>query len=140
MRQVILDTDIVSEILKDRDPHVRRRKDEYLTEFGVLSTTSLTVLEVLSGLHKRNANSLLAHASLFFQIHSEITPSQQDYRFAARIIGDLQKSGTPIGIVDPLIAACAFNRGCSVATGNVRHYEFIRRLGYGLVIENWREA
>lgn len=96
MPQVILDTDIVSEILKDRDPNVRNRKDAYLAEFGVFSTTSLTVLEILSGLRRRDSNSLIAHASLFFQVHSEIVPSQQDYRLAALIIGDLQKQGTQL--------------------------------------------
>ena len=45
-----------------------------------------------------------------------------------------------IGLIDPLIAACAIRRGYDVATGNFAHLEFIKRLGYNFHLENWRDA
>jgi len=66
-------------------------------------------------------------------------PLPEDYLLSAKIIGALRRQGRPIGTEDPLIAACAFNRGMPVATGNTKHYQFIVDAGFDLILENWRE-
>ena len=52
----------------------------------------------------------------------------------------LDRRGTPIGPYDPLIAACALNRELALATGNARHFGFVRDAGYPLRLEDWRVA
>ncbi|HEX6987465.1 MAG TPA: PIN domain-containing protein, partial [Planctomycetaceae bacterium] len=58
---------------------------------------------------------------------------------AGRIHGDLDRTGQPIGRIDPLIAATAVRHGLTLATGNVRHFERVRQFGYPLTVEDWRQ-
>lgn len=140
MPKVILDTDILSEIIKERDPVVLANAASYLVREPALSFTSVSVVEVLSGLYVKDARKQLAKAEAFFGFHEQILPTEQDYRLTARILADLTLAGQQIGWDDPVIAACAINRGVPIATGNTRHYQRIIDLGYGLVLGNWREA
>ena len=72
--------------------------------------------------------------------HEELVPSADDYRLAATIRAKLQRAGTPIGSIDPIIAACAITRGLPLITGNTRHHGFIRDAGFDLRLINWRDA
>ena len=138
--KAILDTDTLSEIIKTKDPIVLGNAADYLDEHGQLSFTSATVHEVLFGLHCKSATRQIA---AFFELmaeHEEIVPTKQDYHLAARIRADLQRAGTPIGSFDPLIAACAVERGLPLVTGNTRHHGFIQNAGYALQLINWRET
>jgi predicted nucleic acid-binding protein len=139
MREVILDTDMLSEILKGVDPIIERHKSAYDDKFQKLSFTSASVMEILTGLRKRGAVAQQQRAATLFSQNSEILPDYLDYRLAADINGDLLRQGLVIGIVDPLIAACAIRRGFGVATGNIKHFDFIRRAGYDFHLENWRD-
>ena len=95
-------------------------------------------MEILTGYRKRGAVAQQARASTLFGGNVEIVPNAADYRVAADINGDLLSRGRVIGVVDPLIAACAIRRGYGVASGNTSHFEFIRQLGYNFYLENWR--
>ncbi len=139
MRPAILDTDILSEILKGVDPIVGQRAIGYQTHFSQLTFTSASVLEILAGYRKRGAQAQRQRAAALFATNSEIVPDADDYRLAADIIGDLLIAGRPVGMIDPMIAACAIRRGFVVASGNTRHYEFMRQAGYGFQLENWRQ-
>jgi len=50
-----------------------------------------------------------------------------------KIIASLQRQGTPIGMMDMLIAAHAKSRDLIVVTNNVREFEQVE----GLELENW---
>lgn len=138
--RVFVDSDILSEILKGIDANVITRARAYGQDFGRLDFTSVSVLEILHGLSRRDAKAQMQRAEALFAINSETVPDRDDYRFAAQIAGSLARRGTPIGIVDPLIAACAIRRGFGVATGNTGHYTYIIDAGYSLYIEDWRAA
>jgi predicted nucleic acid-binding protein len=140
MQEVILDTDILSEILKGLNASVENRKNAYEAGFSKISFTSASVMEILTGYRKRGAQTQRQRAETLFNKNAEIIPDAEDYRLAADIIGDLLIQGTPIGLVDPLIAACAIRRGHGVASGNTRHFGFIQQAGYSFHLENWREA
>jgi tRNA(fMet)-specific endonuclease VapC len=118
---------------------VLRRAAEYQREHGSLRFTSVSVGEILYGLHAKNARSQVAIAERFFGAHDELVPTSQDYRIAAEINAALYKAGKPIGDADALIAACAHCRNMSLATGNVRHYQYVIDVGFDLRIENWRD-
>jgi len=73
-------------------------------------------------------------------VHDEILPDKEDYRQAADIRAALKLSGRPIGKADPLIAACAYRRGCVMVSGNIGHHRFIVEAGFPLTLENCREV
>lgn len=138
MADTILDTDILSEIFKQRDLIVRDRALDYLSQHVRLTFTSVSAGELLFGLYAKDATRQLSMAQAFLQSHDELVPESRDYWLAAKIGGTLHRAGKPVGVADPLIAACAINRGCALATGNVRHYGFVADVGFPITIENWR--
>jgi tRNA(fMet)-specific endonuclease VapC len=134
----LLDTDIFSEILKGVDPKVAHKATAYLGAFGHYTTTVLTVMEVVKGIHKqRRAKKLkqfLSHISA-----AEVLPfDQASAELAGRIFADLEGIGQPIGRIDPMIAAVALQHGLTLVTGNLFHYERIQALDYKLQLDNWR--
>ena len=139
MFKAILDTDIFSEIIKAKNPTVLQNVNDYLAQYGQLTVTSASVFEVLFGLHAKGATRQIRDFLESMSDHEEITPTRQDYRLAAQICGALQRAGTPIGALDPLIAACAIERGLPLVTGNMRHHGFIQSADFSLQLVNWRE-
>jgi len=133
-----MDTDTLSEVLKGIDLNVVTNAQSYGHAFGLLDFTSASVLEILHGLHRKGAQAQIQRAEALFTRNSETVPEKQDFRLAAQIAGALARQGTPIGIIDPLIAACAIRRGFGVATGNTDHFTYIQKAGYSLHLENWR--
>jgi tRNA(fMet)-specific endonuclease VapC len=137
--KTILDTDILSEIGKGVNQTVLKNAADYLAEHGQLSFTSVSVFEALFGLYAKSADQQAQRFLKLIAAHEEITPTAQDYRLAAQICATLQRTGTPIGTSDPLIAACAIERGLPLITGNTRHHGFIQNAGFSLQLVNWRE-
>lgn len=139
MPPALLDSDILSEVIKGIDARVVARANAYSLDHPKLTFTSVSAYEILSGLHRKDAKVQIQRTEALFAKNDEITPMPEDYRLAAEISGTLIRRGTPIGIIDPLIAACAIRRGLALATGNTEHFQFIQAAGYSLSIENWRE-
>lgn len=137
--KAILDTDILSEIYKGVDQIVLSNAAEYIRAHAQLSFTSVSVHEVLFGYYAKGAVQRAEKFARDMTPHDEITPTPADYRLAAQIRGTLQRAGTPIGALDPLIAACAIERELPLVTGNTRHHSFIQGAGYTLRLLNWRE-
>ena len=106
----------------------------YATAFTELTFTSASVLEILHGLYLKDARAQLQRAEALFAMNHEVTPTPEDYRLAAEISGAVAKRGRPIGLIDPLIAACAIRQGLGVATGNTDHLEYIRQAGYRFLL------
>ena len=138
MSKVILDTDILSEIGRGKNKTVMQNTANYLSENGQLTFTSVSVFESLFGFYAKDAGQQANRFLHLIAAHEEITPTALDYRLAARISAILKNAGTPIGAFDPLIAACAIERGLPLVTGNIRHYSFIQNAGFELQILNWR--
>ncbi len=136
----ILDTDILSEIGKGVSVNVLNNATNYVTEHGQLSFTSISVYEQLYGLEARAAPQQIERFLRLIASHEEVVPLPTDYRLAASIRAALQLAGTPIGSIDPIIAACALNRDVPLITGNTRHHSFIQSAGYALQLLNWRDA
>jgi predicted nucleic acid-binding protein len=58
---------------------------------------------------------------------------RQSGELAGMIAGALERSGQPIGLADPMIAAIALQNGLELVTGNTAHFQRVQRLGYPLV-------
>jgi tRNA(fMet)-specific endonuclease VapC len=140
MDEVLLDTDILSEILKRRDETVIRRALEYQLARGSFTISVLTVLEVVSGWHRLRREDRVQE---FLRAAGDLTLLPFDTRcavFAGRIEADRVRTGRPIGRADSMIAATALAHGCPLVTGNVEHYQRVVDLGYPLGLENWRSS
>jgi len=138
--RAILDTDILSEILKGVDQQVMINGKEYMATHDFLTFTSVTIYEIITGLERVNAYAKLIRTKELFKLNDEIVPSSEDYILAGQILGTLQRNGRGVGFSDPLIASCAIRRGYSVITGNLRHFQYIRTAGFDLDLLNWRST
>lgn len=140
MGKVLLDTDILSEILKGKNAAVMKRAAEYLAAEGRYTTSVLSVMEVVRGFHRIGA---VHRADQFVSFLSEVDVLQLDTEsavLAGRIDAALTNRGRIIGVADVAIAACALQQGHSVCTGNQEHYRYIQEAGFPVVLHNWRVA
>lgn len=136
--KALLDTDIFSEILKGIDEVVVARAVAYRDVFGQFTISTVTVMEIVKGLHKAQREDRVQQflASLFtVRLHAL---DLQSSVLAGRIYADLERTGQPIGRADPMIAAIALQHDLTLVTGNMAHFQRITTLGYGLKLENWR--
>lgn len=139
MARVLLDTDLLSEVLRQRNPFVTQRAQAYLRENDKFTISSVTVFEVVRGWNHagraERGEEFMGWVSAFTEVVAFDTACGAA---AGRLGGALTRGGTPIGLADVLIAATAIVHRIPIATGNRAHYE--RALPLGLVgLENWRE-
>jgi len=138
MHKVILDTDILSEILKTKDSGLTRKAAEYQSEQGQFTISVLTVLEIVRGWHRRQREDRLEEFLKLVQSLEVLPVDAKCAEVAGRVEADLARSGLPIGRADSMIAATAMVHSLVLVTGNENHYRRIQTLGYSLRIENWR--
>lgn len=139
MARALVDTDILSEILKGKNPRVLARADAYRATYGVITTSVITVMEVIKGLHKlgdheRQTEFLTAIAS-----EEVLSLDLESAEIAGRIYADLEREGKTVGWADAMIAGIAIRHQLPLVSGNTAHYTRISDLGLPLVLENWRD-
>jgi tRNA(fMet)-specific endonuclease VapC len=135
MLPTLLDTDVLSEVLKQRDDSVLRATRAYLDEWRRFTFSVLSRYEILHGLRAKSAvRQELAFDALCRL--SQVLPLTEPIAVrAAAIYADLQLRGELIGDADILIAATALEHGLAIATGITAHFERIT----GLQVVSWRE-
>ena len=139
MDKSLLDTDIFSEVIKRVDHSVIKNAVEYIQAFGSYSVSTITVMEMVKGLHKIGRENRIRQLLTSLAFAEILNFDLRSAELAGRIYGDLERRGRTIGRADPMIAAIAINNGLTLVTGNIAHYERIQTLGYSLVLENWRD-
>jgi predicted nucleic acid-binding protein len=138
---VVLDTDTLSELSRG-NPVVRKHALPYLTGFGRLTVTAITVFERLRGyrLAIRNGKPFERQLQAFEALASNciILPFDQE---AARVAADLWSSATRSQrqhLGDLLIAAIAVSRQLPLVTRNRRDFEAITQpAGVVLRLIDW---
>jgi tRNA(fMet)-specific endonuclease VapC len=138
--KVVLDTDILSEILKGKDATVAARARTYWAEHGRFTFTVIAVLEVVRGLRRVQSLSRLDAFMGSLSSDEVLDLDVEAALLAGEIDSQLAASGRPIGTADVIVAAIALRHGLPLATGNESHYGFVRDAGYPLSIENWRRV
>lgn len=138
MREALLDTDILSEVLKDRDPSVRKQKEEYLLVHDRLTTSATSIMEISYGFQRRGRERELEQYLLRLAAVRVLAVDRDEAEIAGRIHGDLERSGQTIGRSDPMIAAVAIVHRLVLITGNIEHYRRIIDAGYALELDTWR--
>ncbi|MCG2769279.1 MAG: type II toxin-antitoxin system VapC family toxin [Chloroflexota bacterium] len=132
----LLDTDILSEVLKQRDNNVLQASRAYLSEWRWLTFSVLTRYEILRGLRAKGAVRQELAFDALCQL-SQVLPLTEPIAVrAAAIYADLQRRGELISDADILITATALEHGLVIVTGNVAHFSRIP----GLQVVNWRES
>lgn len=140
MSKSLLDTDILSEILKGRNTTIVAKAQEYLKVYPMFTVSTVSIMEIVCGYQRAQRmdrlNQFLQAATVM-----ELLPfDSESATLAGRIDGDLWRIGQIIGRADPMIAAQAIVNGLILVSGNVEYYQRIQLLGYSLQIENWRES
>ena len=138
MNKSLLDTDIFSEVLKGIDPKIVRKATAYLAAFGRYTITVLTVMEVVKGLHKQRRTKKVKQFLTHISAAEVLAFDRASAELAGRIFADLERTGQPIGRIDPMIAAIAVQHGLTLVTGNLVHYRRIQAFNYKLQLDNWR--
>ena len=134
MPLTLLDTDILSEVLKQKNATVSARAAVYLQQFGAFSLSAFTRYEVTRGLKDKNAIQQLARFATFCR-HSQILPVTDALLDRAADLWVLaRQGGHPGRDADLIIAATALESGRVLATGNRPHFAWIPNL----TIDDWR--
>lgn len=140
MERVLLDTDIFSVILRRRDPNVVRTAEAYLAVHAGFTLSVVTVAEIFDGYRRRGLDSHIESfvGRLDTEGHVVLPLDLEAAKLAGLMLGDLHRTGQPVGRADPFIAAIAVQAGIPLVTGNTSHFERLQALGYPLLLQNWR--
>jgi predicted nucleic acid-binding protein len=135
MDEALLDTDMLSEVLKAKDARVLAKAQQYLQQHGRLSFSAITFYEVVRGMAATRATKQLTN---FLQTagQSDVTPISIPILVrAADLWAAAYAGGHPRDDADLIIAATALEVGLVLVTGNTPHFAWIQ----GLRIEDWRQ-
>jgi tRNA(fMet)-specific endonuclease VapC len=140
MARVLLDTDILSEIIKKKDATVAARATSYLSDEGRFTVSVLSVMEIVYGFHRLGREDRLEQFRTLISAHEVLPFEMTTATLAGRIYADLERQGTPVGLADVMIAAVALHHGLPIVTGNTRHFKAVLDAGHPLEIQNWRAS
>lgn len=136
--KVLLDTDIFSEVLKGVDQRVATRAATYYDAYGKYTISSMTVMEIVKGFHKIQREDRIQRLLAMLPNVELIVIDASIAEVAGRMYADLERTGQPIGRIDPLIAACSLRHQMILVSGNTAHYARLQTLGYPIQLDNWR--
>jgi tRNA(fMet)-specific endonuclease VapC len=140
MARALLDTDILSEVLRGKNDSVRRRAELYLSQHGQLTISVLTVLEIVKGFEQLQRPADVDRFLVQVEAMEVLPLTPQAAILAGRMYGALERTGQPIGRIDPMIAAIASVSNLELVSGNQSHYARLVELEFPLRLANWREA
>jgi tRNA(fMet)-specific endonuclease VapC len=129
----LLDTNIISDIIRNPDGHAARRIEQ--AEPKKVFTSIIVASELRYGCTKKGSPKLLAKVETILEMLPVLPldiPADAEY---GGIRAELEAAGQPIGMNDLLIAAHAYALGLTLVTDNMREFSRIR----GLNVENWLE-
>jgi tRNA(fMet)-specific endonuclease VapC len=135
MDAALLDTDILSEVLKRKDRQVPATARQYLAVHPRLAFSAITVYEIIRGLRAKRATRQLA-AFLKTVGTSDVFPiSIPVLMRAAELWANARAAGHPHDDADLIIAATALEGQRALVTGNTAHFSWIP----GLTLADWRQ-
>ena len=126
----LLDTDIVSLIIRKNvfviSNLIKHEDDE-------ICISAVTYAEIFYGLIKKGSSQLFDEVISVVDKMSIIAFDDSQSEFYGKIRVGLEKSGTPLGDMDMLIAAAAMSKDAVLITHNKKHFSKIK----GLKTEDW---
>lgn len=134
----ILDTDILSEIIKRVNLHIIAKANSYLNQFDKYTISVITVMEIVEGWQKRKQEQRLQQFLTIVNSQEILSFDLTEAVLTGKIYADLETTGKRIGYPDCMIAAIAISHNLTLVTGNLSHYQRIQDLDYSLRLDNWR--
>lgn len=129
----MLDTNIVSQAIRDPHGSVQRRIVE---SSGEIAVSVVVAAELRYGAERKQSARLATRVEELFGMVSVVPlPVGADHHYA-RIRAALDRVGKSIGPNDLLIVAHAIALGAALVTDNVREFSRVD----GLAVENWLRA
>lgn len=130
----MLDTNICIYAIKNKPECVFKHVLNHIQQGLCISV--ITFAELKYGIAKSDFPEKNGKALSLFLSYINILPFDEAAAEKYGLIcADLKRRGTPIGVMDMLIAAHAKTRNCVLVTNNVKEFERVS----GLRIENWTE-
>ncbi len=139
MQKILLDTDVLSEILKGKNDPVLRHAQRYAESVGVFTFTAVSVLEIAYGLNSKAATQQLQAAELAFEANEVIVPILEDYELAGMVRGLGRRQGNQLATEDCLIGVVAHRLQLPLATGNVAHFDAMKSAGLDFDLIDWHQ-
>lgn len=133
MRGYLLDTNIISDVIRNPDGHVAR----HIEKVGPkeIFTSIIVASELRYGCAKKGSPKLFAKVRDLLEtipVLSLDIPADTEY---GNIRAELEAAGQPIGMNDLMIAAHARALGLTLVTDNTNEFSRVR----DLKVENWLE-
>jgi tRNA(fMet)-specific endonuclease VapC len=132
----LLDTDTLSELLKQRHATLLRHASDYLQVHGKFTFSVFTRFEIVRGYEEKRATRQLKRFDDFCHRSLVLPLTDAIFERAAGLWVIARRNGYPHGDADILIAATAREHGLVLATGNVAHFAWVP----DLVVLDWREG
>jgi tRNA(fMet)-specific endonuclease VapC len=136
MDAALLDTDMLSELLKQQNRVVAQQASIYLQTHGLFTFSAFTWFEIRRGYKEKRAIRQLARFNAFCQQSRILPVTDAVFERATELWVMARQVGHPHGDADLLIAATALENGLTLATGNTKHFQWIP----GLVVTDWRAS
>ena len=126
----MLDTDTVSYLVRKNSAVI---KNLIKHEDDEICISAISYAELCFGLEKKGSEKLFNEVSGVMGKLSIISFDDSQSELYGKIRLELEKSGTPLGDMDMLIAAAALSAGAILVTHNSKHFSKIR----GMKVEDW---
>lgn len=136
MDEALLDTDILSEVLKKKDRQVLAMARQYLAEHERLAFSAITAYEIIRGMRAANATRQLGEFLKLIGTSDVFQVGLPVLMRAANLWAEARNSGHPHDDADLIIAATALEARRVLVTGNTGHFSWIK----GLPLADWRTA
>jgi tRNA(fMet)-specific endonuclease VapC len=134
MLPALLDTNILSEVLKSHDVAVVKKGLAYLQEHGPLVYSAISRYEVIRGYLNVNAVSQLSRFATFCSQSLVLPVTDSVLDRAAELWTIARRHGYPRDDADLIIASTALEHERVLVTGNTAHFAWIQ----GLQLDDWR--
>jgi tRNA(fMet)-specific endonuclease VapC len=131
----LLDTNAVIALIKNQPPGVRTRLRRAAAHGAEITVSSIVLYELWYGVarsERRRENT--ERLRVFLSGSIAVLPfDEADSAIAGELRATLERTGTPIGPYDLLIAAQALRTDSTLVTANVSEFARVR----GLAWQNW---
>lgn len=131
MSRYLLDTNVLSELMRNPQGAIRRRVGEVGPE--AVYTSIIVAAELRFGVAKAGSQRLARNLDEVLRPLEVIVFREPVDRVYADLRAELERRGTPIGANDLWIAAQALHDGSVLVTDNVDEFSRVP----GLTVENW---
>ena len=136
MDEAIIDSDIVSELIKAKNPRVLHIGAHYLSQHQRFAFSAITFYEVCRGFLSIGAVARLTKF-VQFAAASEVSPvSLPIFCRAAELWSQAYRGGHSRDDADIIIATTALESNRTLVTGNTAHFAWIP----GLAVTDWRSG